>query len=447
MPEIPDPSNPYAPPTAVESAAVVHEMWRVGEGNLWVKRGAQIPGVDLATGELLPTGGVMRKLTLHVLGVAFLVQMVLMMAAFGVAGFVERHYRIHISGIWVILGVGVLFRLFGNQMGRTPFTVVYWEGWKKARQRRRIWMGVVLLAVGMFASIMVPIYLRLPSLPVPLMIGSAVAFLVAMLVLAIVGSIKSSNPRAGEVSGEWMRLKGVSPEAIAYLATLPGSAHGPIDPDRRSHLVHWFKFPLLSWCHVLNWKPGLCLKVALTKLTGAGGSTRSVLCLRPTFVAGELLSEEIRGRVAELRQELAAEWTFASWDQVKVPDQFSTLAETALFLHHSRRDVLIVSKVRSGASPVVWNHVLHAWLPDGTILRTSDERAFPMMNPAVEWDTDPEASYASLISKHLQKSESRGAILLAGREDAAQRLVQLGLDNHRWLAAKKIFGPLEEMCS
>jgi hypothetical protein len=155
------------------------------------------------------------------------------------------------------------------------------------------------------------------------------------------------------------------------------------------------------------------------------------------------MSEEFRQSVTEMTPKPEADgWRFYSWHKTVVPDHVGTIIQIAAFVHQEGRDRLDIYHDLSDTFEKS-GIILHAWLPDGTVLRTSNENAFPVMNPKVEWDQRPRAESSELIKEHFAKSASRGAIAFADPEEMEQRLIELNLESYKWLHAKGIYGPME----
>jgi len=440
-----DSPNPYAPPTVEEPVAISQGRWRLDGNDLWVRNGAFFPGVDLVTGEVgLARTSPRRVVLLRQHGITWLLFAVVIVVLVGLPT-LESRFQINLSPNWILIGALGALVFSRRSASPTRCLVRYEESRRRARRRGILGTCTLLCALGAAAT---PFLLWNAHTDTGLELMPEIYGVLLLLLLgfSIANRKMNGSLRAAGISGDWVLLGGVSPAAIAHIATLPEPETHPVDSDSRTYVIRMAKLPFLQWCHVVKWKPLSCLNVALGKLFQSPNfNTRGLLRLKPTETPAEAISEVYRARIAGLESDLAAGgWTFSGWDLLLVPDQFSTRVESATFVHRDRHDSLVLAEI-TGAFTTQFVTVLHAWLEDGTILRTSDERTFAiLMNPTVEWERLPGAERSELISRHLQKSQARHAVILNGADDIARRLTQMGIENHAWLYGLRIYGALEQ---
>jgi hypothetical protein len=92
------------------------------------------------------------------------------------------------------------------------------------------------------------------------MIAAAIALAIAAMILTRRSAITLCSP-----SGEWARLKGVAPKAIAHLQALPPPPDYPSDKSSRIYLTRLAKFRLVDWCRILGWEFKPCFNIAIAK--------------------------------------------------------------------------------------------------------------------------------------------------------------------------------------
>jgi hypothetical protein len=440
------PDNPYLPPKVAEPESYSRTPWRIQNGELWIRNGAYLPRFDLLTGEPAGASSKIKKVSLMPTALLPL--------------FLSVFLGGHLLQEWVGEGrmadtVGLakwgLVWLISWRWGTVAWTIAYDEnpqafGLKLKKLKWFVLFGIA--ATLGFASVP-PLFKQNLSwfktgdsvaLLVLAMSGIAIALAIAAVILTRRSSIVPCS-----VSGEWARLRGVSPQAITYLKSLPPAPEYPSDKSSRTYLIRLAKFRWFDWCRFLGWKFLPCVRIGVAKWIHPHRlNSRGLLRLEQVdFKAAEDMAESFRGSVRELSLRLeTGGWRFSSWHKTEVPDRSSTVIQEASFVHQDGRDRLAIYHALSGVS-VESGMDLHAWLPDGTVLLTSNKNALPVMNPGVEWDQQPQADITELIERHQVKSASRGAIAFTDPAEMEQRLIDLNLENHRCLHAKGIYGPLE----
>lgn len=441
-----DPDNPYAAPLSAEPGPGAPGLWRIEGSELWVRHGAFFRGIDLMTGEVDPPDPVSRQVA--VVGASPLTILIFVVLSAAVVGATvyERKTGHHLSFLVIFLIFVVIIRFTKRWI---PTVMIGFEESRK-RSKRRKWIraaAFVMFAIGIaapyFTTRLSParhgfspwIYLWV-TLP-PVAMGLGFSLLAAWL---------RRPPRCLGRVGSWFRLGRISPHAIEHLRSL--AAARPVSQPTGNYLytIDLRKFSLIAWFRALGWRPLNCLRVALAKLTHAPGFvTRQIMRMSPAFAPEEIISNAFRERISDIRQGLDPSlWHWLGWDHLKLPDLLGTIIESASFLHTDRRCCLHFTESRNSRQQPVAMTVLHSWLADGRVIRTSNERVLPSMHPGILWIRLPGASNGEVIRRHLEAMAGMDCIPLADGHEMLARLLAMQQENHRWFHGKGIFGPLEQ---
>lgn len=438
--------NPYAPPAVTEPSAVIHEQWKIAENALWIQNEARIPGVDLLTGELTPEGAAHRKMTFQLpswqaigSGIVCILIMSGVKAAGRYWGLKIPAYSPMLTALVVSFGISRFIK-----RGSNPgiFRLLYSETVARSRKRKMRRAGFSACAIVVGTCV-----LSLPYLPTTLssraLMGVIAAFII-ILILSVIAMFASRQLRAGDHSGIWLQLKGVHPDALLHLASLPQPERLELSLDYQRYRIHLEKFSLRSWCHVLKWKLGPCLRVALSKCLGKEIIIHALLPLRPSRSDPASISESFKNQVlAEQGKLPPGEWLDPSWLSYYAPNLIPTFIESVSFLHRDHQSLLSFT-LSANEKASIFSTSLISWLENGEVIYSSNERTFAIMNPSVQWLNEPEMAPTTLIAKHLQRCVEEDVITLENEEDALQRLIHLSRANYQWLHARKIYGPLED---
>ncbi|MGC4016349.1 MAG: hypothetical protein QM755_17765 [Luteolibacter sp.] len=443
--------NPYAPPaTEPMSPDLQRGLWKCENGELWVRSGVLIPEVDLLTGEVRPEKTSERRISFMKWNLRTFVLMIFSIGTLMGRKLLESRWGIQIPYALFLVLLWLLVMMAGRWIKPPVWTVRYHQSLASARKRLLpiiIWVVCIIASCGLVVGAVAVLGIRHFD-PVTIVWSAVGAPLLVMFVGGMFVLRGKRALRPGERAGDWLLLKGVHPDAIAHLMTLPTFVPPPSHPDSRIYVVHLAKCPLGEWFKILGKKPRPWFNVLLAKLLNRRAlDTRAVIQLKPVLQGPEAVSPEFVAQIQALEPALLAEgWQKVAWNMIPIPDRFNSRSESVCFFHRDHRDLLHFSLTRGDAYPGTLKTAVRSWLPDGTLLTTTDELYFTVtVLPGTELESLPGTPSADLIHKHMQKSTARGAGALADANEGLERLIRAHLENHARLQAKGIYGPLEEI--